>query len=216
MPERNLNYRTQLLHSHLRQPTSEISTHLKINYNDLMPLVAGIHWKSPHKLSPQKRWEGEQSSGTGEPFGMSRDTQNRLICLISTGMFNMDSPWLHVYTAHKLSLLQQRTFRLTSELTASKWLSVRHLLLEAFLVDGDREKEARLKLYTPAVTYVRVRSVTFLAAVVFKRSSRWEDIACSLPGGRVGHRGEAKRESFRILGHAVDAAAERERLSGEL
>lgn len=147
---------------------------------------------------------------------MSRDTQNRLICLISTGMFNMDSPWLHVYTAHKLSLLPQRTFRLTSELTASKWLSVRHLLLEAFLVDGDREKEARLKLYTPAVTYVRVRSVTFLAAVVFKRSSRWEDIACSLPGGRVGHRGEAKRESFRILGHAVDAAAERERLSGEL
>lgn len=69
----------------------------------------------------------------------------------------MDSPWLHVYTAHKLSLLQQHTFRLTSELTASKWLSVRHLLLEAFLVDGDREKEARLKIYTPAVTYIRVR-----------------------------------------------------------
>ncbi|XP_056913419.1 uncharacterized protein LOC130539234 isoform X1 [Takifugu flavidus] len=128
VPERNLNYRTQLLHSHLRQPNSESSTHLKINYNDLMPLVAGIHWKSPHKHSPQKKWEG---------------------------MFNMDSPWLHVYTAHKLSLLQQRTFRLTSELTASKWLSVRHLLLEAFLVDGDREKEARLKIYTPAVTYIR-------------------------------------------------------------
>lgn len=69
----------------------------------------------------------------------------------------MDSPWLHVYTAHKLSLLQQRTFRLTSELTASKWLSVRHLLMEASLVDGDREKEARLRIYTPAVTYIRVR-----------------------------------------------------------
>lgn len=69
----------------------------------------------------------------------------------------MDTPWLHVYTAHKLSHLQQRTFRLTSELTVSKWLSIRHLLLEAFLMDGAREKEARLKVYTPAVTYIRVR-----------------------------------------------------------
>lgn len=69
----------------------------------------------------------------------------------------MDTPWLHIYTAHKLSHLQQRTFRLTSELTVSKWLSIRNLLLEAFLMDGGREKEARLKVYTPAVTYIRVR-----------------------------------------------------------
>lgn len=69
----------------------------------------------------------------------------------------MDTPWLHVYAAHKLSQLQQRTFRLTSELTVSKWLSIRNLLLEAFLLDGGREKEARLKVYTPAVTYIRVR-----------------------------------------------------------
>lgn len=66
-------------------------------------------------------------------------------------------PWLHVYTAHKLSQLQRRTFRLTSELAVSKWLSIRNLHLEAFLMDGGGEKEARLKLYTPAVTYVRVR-----------------------------------------------------------
>lgn len=59
-PEKNLNYRTQLLHSHLRQPGSESSTHLKINYNDLMPLVAGMHWKSPGKHSLQKKWEGKQ------------------------------------------------------------------------------------------------------------------------------------------------------------
>lgn len=70
----------------------------------------------------------------------------------------MDTPWLHVYTAHKLSQLQQRTFRLTSELSVSKWLSIRNLLLEAFLLDGGREKEVRLKVYTPAVTYIRVRS----------------------------------------------------------
>lgn len=60
VPEKNLNYRTQLLHSRLRQMGSESSTHLKINYNELMPLVAGIHWKSPHKHSLQKKWEGKQ------------------------------------------------------------------------------------------------------------------------------------------------------------
>lgn len=223
VPERNLNYRTQLLHSHLRQPTSESSTHLKINYNDLMPLVAGIHWKSPHKHSPQKKWEGEQSSGMGGggPSALSRDTQNRLICLISAGAFNVDSPWLHVYTAHKLSLLQQRTFRLTSELTASKWLSVRHLLLEALLADGDREKEARLRIYTPAVTYIRVRrggaGRGLLQLCLKGHHLGWGGgVTCPLPGGRVGRRGEAKRKSFRVLGHAVDAAAERKRLSGEL
>lgn len=70
----------------------------------------------------------------------------------------MDSPWLHVHTAHKLSQLQQRTARLTSQLTVGKWLSIRNLLLEAFLMDTGREKEARLKVYTPAVTYIKVRN----------------------------------------------------------
>lgn len=59
VPEKNLNYRTQLLHSHLRQLGSESSTHLKINYNNLMPLVAGLHWKSPPKDTQQKKWEGK-------------------------------------------------------------------------------------------------------------------------------------------------------------
>lgn len=58
VPEKNLNYRTQLLHSHLRRLGSESSTHLKINYNNLMPLVAGLHWKSPRKDTLQKKWEG--------------------------------------------------------------------------------------------------------------------------------------------------------------
>lgn len=70
----------------------------------------------------------------------------------------MDSPWLHVHTAHKLSQLQQRTARLTSQLTVGKWLSIRNLLLEAFLMDAGREKEARLKVHTPAVTYIKVRN----------------------------------------------------------
>lgn len=61
VPEKNINYRTQLLHSHLRQPGSESSSHLKINYNNLMPLVAGLHWKSPPKDALQKKWEGKTS-----------------------------------------------------------------------------------------------------------------------------------------------------------
>ncbi|XP_034558150.1 uncharacterized protein LOC117826305 [Notolabrus celidotus] len=141
VPENNLNYRTQLLHSHLRQIGSESSTHLKVNYNNLMPLVAGLHWKSPPKDALQKKWEGT---------------------------FNMDTPWLYIYTSHKLSQQQLHTLQLTSELTASKWLTVRSLQLEGFYRDRGREKEARLQLFTPAVTYIQVESW----GVVGKRSTR--------------------------------------------
>ncbi|XP_051809947.1 uncharacterized protein LOC110964699 isoform X2 [Acanthochromis polyacanthus] len=129
VPEKYLNYRTQLLHSHLTQFGSESSTHLKINYNNLMPLVAGLHWKSPPKDALQKKWEGS---------------------------FNMDTPWLHIYTAHKLNQLLRHTLQITSELTASKWLTIRNLVLEGFYRDRGREREVRLELYTPAATYVQV------------------------------------------------------------
>ncbi|TNN69892.1 hypothetical protein EYF80_019960 [Liparis tanakae] len=128
VPENNLNYRTQLLHSHLRQLGSESSTHLKINYNNLMPLVAGLHWKSPPEDTLPKKWEGS---------------------------LNMDTPWLHIYTSHKLSQHQRHMLQLTSELTASKWLVVRNLMLEGFYRDRGREREARVKLYTQAATYVQ-------------------------------------------------------------
>ncbi|XP_054625428.1 uncharacterized protein LOC129177877 [Dunckerocampus dactyliophorus] len=125
VPEKDLNYRTQLLHSYLRQRGSESSTHIKINYNNLMPLVAGLHWKSPPIETPQKKWEGT---------------------------FTMDTPWLYIYTYHKLSQHQRHTLQLVSELTASKWVTVRNLILEASYRDRGHEKEARLKLHTPAVT----------------------------------------------------------------
>lgn len=54
-----MNYRTQLMHTHLSHVGSESSTHLKINYNNLMPLVAGLQWKSPPQDAVQKKWEGE-------------------------------------------------------------------------------------------------------------------------------------------------------------
>ncbi|KAG7277414.1 hypothetical protein CRUP_033369 [Coryphaenoides rupestris] len=128
VPEKHLSYRTQLLHSHLRERSSEGSTHLKVSYNDLMPLVAGLQWRSPAHDAPQKKWEGT---------------------------FNMDTPWLYIFMAHKLSRPQSHTLQLSAELTARKWLTVRGLALEALYKDRGREKEARLHLYTPVLTYVK-------------------------------------------------------------
>ncbi|KAM4551263.1 uncharacterized protein PAE49_015110 isoform 2-T2 [Odontesthes bonariensis] len=128
VPEKNLNYRTQLMHSHLKQFGSDSSTHLKINYNNLMPLVAGLHWKNSPKDSLQNKLEGT---------------------------FNMDTPWLYIYSTHKLSLLHRHTLQLTSELTVSKWLTIRNLVLEGFYRGRGRDREARLELYTPAATYLQ-------------------------------------------------------------
>ncbi|XP_023191574.1 uncharacterized protein LOC102233917 isoform X3 [Xiphophorus maculatus] len=128
VPEKNLNYRTQLMHSRLLQHGSESSTHLKINYNNLMPLVAGLHWKSPPENSLHKKWEGT---------------------------FNMDTPGQYIYAAYRLSRPNRHALQLTSELTASKWLSIRNLVLDGFYRDRGREKAARLELHTPAATYVQ-------------------------------------------------------------
>ncbi|XP_034038438.1 uncharacterized protein LOC117521201 [Thalassophryne amazonica] len=139
MLDKNLNYRSQLLHSAVRQHGFESSTHLKINYNDLLPVVAGLHWRSPCKNAVQKKWEGTLSVYT---------------------------PWLYVYTAHSLRKQQRHTLQLTSELTASKWLTVRNLLLQASYMARGSEKEARLHLSTTAVIYLQAGGW----AVVGKRS----------------------------------------------
>uniref|UniRef100_A0A8C7HHR9 Uncharacterized protein n=1 Tax=Oncorhynchus kisutch TaxID=8019 RepID=A0A8C7HHR9_ONCKI len=128
VPDKRLNYKTQLMHSHLRQRGAESSTHLKVNYNDQMPLVAGLHWKDTSKAM-FRNWEG---------------------------MFNMDTPWLYMHTTHKLSQPQRHTYQLTSELTARKWLTVRSLVLEGYYRDRSKDREARLHLYAPAVTYLKV------------------------------------------------------------
>ncbi|XP_061550368.1 vitellogenin-like [Phycodurus eques] len=143
VPEKDLNYRTQLMHSYLRQLGSESSTHLKINYNNLTPLVAGIHWKSPPNDTPHKKWEAT---------------------------FNMDTPWLYIYTTHKLSKHHRHTLQLNSELTANKWVTVRNLVLEASYRDRGREKEARLKLHTPAVTFLQLGGLGFMAKKNMKTS----------------------------------------------
>ncbi|XP_035276169.1 uncharacterized protein LOC118228818 isoform X3 [Anguilla anguilla] len=125
--EKHMNYKTQLLHSHLRQRGAESSTHLKVNYNDQMPLVAGLHWKDSSKALVQK-WEGS---------------------------FNMDTPWLYVYTAHKLSQPQRRAFHFKSEITTRKLVNLRNLAVEGFYREKSKEREGLLHLYTPAGTYLK-------------------------------------------------------------
>ncbi|XP_035489892.2 uncharacterized protein LOC118310747 isoform X2 [Scophthalmus maximus] len=173
VPEKNLNYKTQLLHTHLRHVGSESSTHLKIHYNNLMPLVARLHWKSPPKDSLQRKWEGT---------------------------FNMDTPWLYIYTAHKLSSLQRHTLQLTSELTASKWLTIPNLILEGLYRDRGREREARLEFYTPAVTYLQAEGW----GVVGKRSVK---ASCSLSSlWTPPLRGEVSLEASK-LSHSLQMAS---------
>ncbi|KAG7456895.1 hypothetical protein MATL_G00240760 [Megalops atlanticus] len=125
--EKHLNYKTQLLHSHLRHKGAESSTHLKVNYNDQMPLVAGLHWKDSSKAL-LRRWEGS---------------------------FNMDTPWLYVYSAHKLSQPQRRAVQFSAEITTRKWVTLRNLVLEGSYREKSKEREGRLHLYTPTTTYLK-------------------------------------------------------------
>lgn len=73
------------------------------------------------------------------------------------GTFNMDTSGLYIYTTHKLSQPHRHTLQLTSELTASKWLTIRNLVLDGLYRDRGRQKEARLEVSTPAATYVQVK-----------------------------------------------------------
>lgn len=95
VPEKNLNYRTQLMHSRLLQHGSESSTHLKINYNNLMPLVAGLHWKSPPENSLHKKWEGVTLScvcGCGEQLSTCIRPADHHLCV----SIQARSTWTHL------------------------------------------------------------------------------------------------------------------------
>lgn len=58
VPERQVDYRMQLHHLSLRWPHVESSTHLKVQDNGRLPLVAGLQWKDTSRATLWK-WEGE-------------------------------------------------------------------------------------------------------------------------------------------------------------
>ncbi|XP_058278614.1 uncharacterized protein LOC120759796 [Hirundo rustica] len=126
--EKQVNYRTQLQHLHTSQVYLQSSTNFEVQYNDHVPFVAGLQWKDTSR-NGLKKWEGG---------------------------FNMDTPWLYLYTAHKLHQPQHSAYLLTSELTAGKALSIKDLVLELFYNDQGNEKEGKVHIYTPATTYLQL------------------------------------------------------------
>ncbi|KAF4116813.1 hypothetical protein G5714_001366 [Onychostoma macrolepis] len=127
--DRGLSYRTQLLHSYFKKQRSESSTHLKINYNNQMPLVAGVHWKDVSTKTSLQKWEGS---------------------------FNMDTPWLYVYIVQKLTQPQRGITQFSSEITTRKLVNIRSVTLEGFYKDRGKERQGQLHLFTPTVSYIKV------------------------------------------------------------
>ncbi|XP_040976270.1 uncharacterized protein LOC115335953 isoform X5 [Aquila chrysaetos chrysaetos] len=132
--EKQVNYRTQLQHSHNSQVYMQSSTNFEVQYNDHMPFVAGLQWKDASR-NGLKKWEGG---------------------------LNIDTPWLYLYAAHKLHQPQHSTYLLTMELTTGKALSIKNLLVELFYKDQGNEKEGKVHIYTPATTYLQASTFNHL------------------------------------------------------
>ncbi|XP_054849643.1 uncharacterized protein LOC129339063 [Eublepharis macularius] len=129
--EKEVDYRTQLQHSHSAQSFTESSTHFKVQYNNRLPFVAGLQWKDSSRPDLRK-WEGT---------------------------FNMDTPWLYLYAAHKLHQLHRSTYSATTEFTAGKAFVIKGLAVEIFCRDKEGDKEGRLWIHTPTTTYLRASTV---------------------------------------------------------
>ncbi|XP_043379497.1 uncharacterized protein LOC102932729 isoform X4 [Chelonia mydas] len=134
VPEKQVNYRTQLQHSRTSQGRSESSTNFKVQYNDRMPFVAGLQWKDTSR-NYLRKWEGA---------------------------LNMDTPWLYLYVAHKLHQPERSAHLSSMELTAGKALSIKNLVVEMFCKDKGNEKEGKIHIYTPTTTYLRASTVNHL------------------------------------------------------
>ncbi|XP_043944819.1 uncharacterized protein LOC122816125 [Protopterus annectens] len=143
LPAQQLNYRTQLQHTHSRQGHMESSTNFKVEYNDRMPFVVGLHWKDTSK--PHfKKWDGT---------------------------VNMDTPWLYLYLAHKLNQPQRGAYQSSTELTSGKAISIKNLVINTYYKDSMSDKEGRIHIYTPSATYLKASTVNHLEGNVFRSYS---------------------------------------------
>ncbi|NXX76522.1 YP015 protein, partial [Urocolius indicus] len=125
--EKQVNYRTQLQHSHSSQAYLQSSTKFEVQYNDHVPFVAGLQWKDASR-NGLKKWEGG---------------------------LNIDTPWLYLYAALKLHQPHHSANLLIMELTTGKALSIKNLVLELFYKDQGNEKEGKVHIYTPTTTYLQ-------------------------------------------------------------
>ncbi|XP_068100795.1 uncharacterized protein [Hyperolius riggenbachi] len=169
--EKQVNYRTQLLHTH---SALETNTNFKVQYNDRMPFVAGLQWKDASK-NDLHRWEGA---------------------------FTMDTPWLYLFSALKLLQPQRYTYQASVEVSAGKALSVKNLVLEVYYKDTGSEKEGRIHIQTPTVTYLRASSVNFIGGNSFRSYSEMVSIWNQLIKNKIHleNNNKMKLFSFKIKG----------------
>ncbi|KAI5612641.1 hypothetical protein C0J50_4373, partial [Silurus asotus] len=156
VPDKGLNCRTQFLYSLQKRRQSEMSTHLKVNYNNQIPLVAGLHWKDMSAKSSLQKWEGSIS---------------------------MDTPWLYFYMAQKLSQLQHGTTQFTSDITTRKLVSIHNLRMDGFYRERGRDREGHLYLFTPTVTYMKVIIVVMFVIHIIPGQTRLCLLALLKVGG---------------------------------
>ncbi|XP_031801299.1 uncharacterized protein LOC100916970 [Sarcophilus harrisii] len=131
VPERQVDYRTQFQHSSFSQGHVEISTHLKVQYNGRLPFMAGFQWKD---MSRGLQWKWE-------------------------GALNLDTPWLLLSLAHRLHQPHRSMYQAIWELTAGKALSIKNLVVELSCKDKIQNKEGKIHIYTPTITYLKASTL---------------------------------------------------------
>ncbi|XP_043770238.1 uncharacterized protein LOC122701385 [Cervus elaphus] len=146
VPEKQVDYRMHLHHLSLRHPHVETSAHLKVQYNGRLPFVAGLQWKDTSRAALW-RWEGA---------------------------LNLNSPWLMVSTAHRLYWPNRATFQAVLELTLGKAWTLKNLVINVACRGQGLQRHGKIRVYTPATTYLRVSTVTALAQSLFSSRSEIE------------------------------------------
>lgn len=81
----------------------------------------------------------------------------------------MDTPWMYVYMAHKLSQLQHGTSQFTSEITTRKMITISNLMVDGLYRERGRDREGHLYIFTPTVTYMKVINITIFC--IWNRNS---------------------------------------------
>ncbi|KAM9583975.1 LOW QUALITY PROTEIN: uncharacterized protein ACIGJ3_002537 [Trichechus inunguis] len=148
VPQWQVDYRTQLYHSSLRQPHVESSTHLKVQYSGRLPFVAGLQWKDTSQATLWK-WEGS---------------------------LNLESPWLMISAAHRLHWPGQAMFQAVLELTLGKAWALKNLVVNVACRSQGRNREGKIHIYTPTTTYLRVSTVTALERRLFHSQNELKSI----------------------------------------
>ncbi|XP_078097099.1 apolipophorins [Mustelus asterias] len=143
IPEKQINYRTQLQHSHLLQGYAESNTHVKVLYNDKIPFQAGIQWKDTSKPK-LKKWEGS---------------------------LKLDTPWLYLHTSHKLNQPHVRAYQSSVEITAAKAVSVKDLVIYTYYKNKGNKLEGRIHIHTPSTTYLKASTLGHISESSFRSHS---------------------------------------------